>query len=476
MNYSYGLFVMNILLIANDINQETVNELATPFGLMYISSYLKKHIGEKVKVKIIDGNIDYEDDNFKSIIDESHIIGISSMTRYYKKACDLASEIKSKFKKPIILGGHHITSLPHTLDESFDAGVIGEGEDSFLEIVRLLLEKKSFYRDDLIKIKGLVMRENGKTILNQERKEYPLLDDIPFPDRELWDLHDRAKYILSSRGCPFQCVFCAIAGSKYRFPSTEYVLNELEIICRDYHPQILIFQDDLFTVSEERVKRISEGVISMGLHKKTAFIVSLRADCLSLEVVKNLKNMNVFKVFMGIESGSEEIIKYYKAGRITINDVEKALLLCRKYDLKVEGSFIIGAPRETPDDLLKTYNFIFNNYRDGLLDGASINILTPFPGSRVWEYAKKRGIVTDDMDWSRFNMTINIFDPYTCLYLSEVIPLVEFIDYLEYFEELHFSINRKLYKTLGKSYEKLFFESRLDKNLLKRFKAGYPAE
>lgn len=242
------------------------------------------------------------------------------------------------------------------------------------------------------------------------------------------------------------------------------------MIYREYSPQVIVFQDDLFALNTGRLKEISEGVTRAGLHRKTAFIVSLRADCIDEERLKLLRKMNVFKIFMGIESGSPDMIRYYKAGKISIENVQKALELCMKYDILVEGSFIIGAPRETRDDLLATYNFILDNYKKGNLYSGNINILTPYPGSQVWEYARERGLVNDIMDWSRLNPCINLFDPYTCIHLNELIPLAEFVDYVDFFEDLHFKICKESYKTLEKSYHKLVFESRLNRERLNRYK------
>ncbi|MDQ7824399.1 MAG: radical SAM protein [Candidatus Eremiobacteraeota bacterium] len=454
---------MKILLVALDINEETVQELATPFGLMYLASYLKSRWKGKLEISLIDGARD-------DIPEEADLIGISSMSRSYRRACALARKVKERRKIPLIVGGSHITALPHTLDPSFDIGVRGEGEATFLELVTLLAERGSFIPEDLAKIRGIVFREKESLRLTEDRPPPPSLEELPYPDRSLWDLTGRAKYLLSSRGCPFDCVFCAIAGSRYRFAPADYVLKELESLYQAYKPPQIVFQDDLFTVNPSRLRAIAEGIEARGLSRKVAFAVSLRADSISEETLRLLRKMNVARVFMGIESGSEGMLRYYKAGRISVEDVQRALDLCLKFGIPVEGSFIIGAPRETREDLLATYNFIFQNYKRGALDGGSINILTPYPGSHVWEYAKARGIVSDTMDFSLLNMTLNTFNPYTCLYLNEIIPLEEFIEYLEIFEDLHFTIIQKSYRTLGKSYEKLFFQSRLDRKLLERFK------
>lgn len=455
---------MKILLIANDINEESVHELATPFGLMYLSSYVRKFAGREIEITIVDGMADITGE-------EADIIGISTMSRYYGRAQELAQKVKERTGSPVVIGGRHITALPSTLGTHFDIGVLGEGEETFLELVRLWQEKKSFHPGDLAQIKNIAYRQNGEIVITSPRAPLSPLDTIPFPERSLWDLAGRVKYVVSSRGCPFGCVFCATGGSAHRYHSAEYVLEELQLIWEKYSPQVIVFLDDLFATSTERLRDISRGITESGLHRKAAFAVSLRADCITEERLRLLKEMNVFKIFMGIESGSENMIRYYKGNSISVKDVAHALDLCRNHYLKVEGSFIIGAPRETRDDLFSTYNFIVDNFKKGTLSGGAINMLTPYPGSQVWTYAQGRGLVSEDMDWSRLNLALNIFDPYTCVYLNETIPLEEFVDYIEFFEDLHFQISRRSYESLGNECEKLYSESRLDKERLHRFKA-----
>ena len=96
--------------------------------------------------------------------------------------------------------------------------------------------------------------------------------------------------------------------------------------------------------------------------------------------------------------------------------------------------------------------------------------MTPYPGSSIWQYAKERKLVADDMDFSKLNMALHSFDPYNCTYLNENIPLVEFVDYIEIFEDLHFEVNKARYKRLQESFDDIYYKRRLDRERLKRFK------
>jgi len=452
---------MKILLIAMDINENTVQEVATPFGLLYIASYLKERLGDEVEIKIIDGT-------HKELPEEADMAGISVMTPYYSRVSTLAKKIKEHSHIPVIVGGHHITALPSSLPEYVDVGVCGEGEETFLELVKLWRDKKRFDSGDLDKIDGIVYREEGTIKTTSPRLPIQNIDEIPFPDRSIWDIEHRVTHIISARGCPFNCVFCAMAGSRYRVHSAEYVLKELSFLWERYSPPQIIFLDDLFTTQKARLHAVAEGICAMGLNRKTTFSVSLRADLITEEVMDILKSMNVVTVFMGIESASEPILKYYKSNTVTLPKIEEALALCRRYGISVLSSYIIGAPRETPKDLYATYQFIVDHYKDNTISGAALCTLTPYPCSQVWEYAKKRGIVSDDMDFTRLSITLSSFDPYTYPYLNEVIPLEEFVDYVDLFEDLHYRINVRKYRDAFKSFAAI--EKRLDRDLLKRFK------
>jgi len=452
---------MKIVLIAMDINEQTIQEVATPFGLMYISSFLKKHLGDDVEISIIDGTC-------RELPEDADMAGISVMTPYYSRVSPLAKMIKEHSEIPVVVGGHHITALPFSLPEHVDVGVCGEGEETFLELVKLWRDRKRYDACDLEKIEGIVYREEGVIKATPPRTPIHNIDEIPFPDRTIWDIKHRVKHIISARGCPFNCVFCAMAGSRYRVHSAEYVLKELSLLWEMYSPPQIIFLDDLFTTQKTRLHAVAEGICSMDLHRKTTFSVSLRADLITEEVMDTLKSMNVVTVFMGIESASEPMLKYYKSDTVTLQKIEKALALCRRYGMSVLSSYIIGAPRETPKDLYATYQFIVDHYRDSTISGAALCTLTPYPCSQVWEYAKKRGIVSDDMDFTRLSITLSSFNPYTYPYLNEVIPLEEFIDYVDLFEDLHYRINVRKYRDAFKSFAAI--EKRLDRERLKRFK------
>ena len=133
---------------------------------------------------------------------------------------------------------------------------------------------------------------------------------------------------------------------------------------------------------------------------KVTFSGQARANLVDENTAQLLKKMGSKSIGMGLESGCEDTLKYLKGGSITVEDNKKAVTIIKKYGMWVYGSFIIGAPKETKKDILTTFEFIKNSK----LDWFDISILTPLPGTPIWEYAESRGLVSENMDWARLNM------------------------------------------------------------------------
>jgi len=160
--------------------------------------------------------------------------------------------------------------------------------------------------------------------------------------------------------------------------------------------------DDQFAVDIQRLEDIVSKIEEKGLNKKVIFFCYLRADQVNDKVLILLKRMNVKIIFIGFESGSDRILKYLKQENCSVETNQNAFNLCNKYKMLVYGSFIFGSPQEAMEDMEKTYNFIKRN-RMALIE---VQTLTPLPGTKIWDYAKKRGIVSDKMNWDSLLLRI----------------------------------------------------------------------
>ena len=392
---------MKLKLLLVFVLDENDDNYTPPLGLGSIASYIKEYSKKEVDIKIITNNYKKNIDIF-----EPDIVGISSITKNYEIAKKVSAYCRNKGIYNII-GGVHITALPGSFDKSMNLGVIGEGESTFLDILNYF-DGKEVNQKDLKKIQGIIYWKNNEIITNKRRKLIKNLDDIPPPAKELINIKRNSNApIISSRGCPYRCVFCSnplFWSRTVRMHSAEYVINEIKELIERYNPKYIQFWDDLFILNIKRLREIADFIRKNRINKKVGFIISARANLITEEVARLLKEMNVIEVAIGFESGSEEILKYLKQGTTTVNDNYNAIKIIKKYKINVTGFFIIGAPMDTKKTIRQTLNFIKKNP----IDTVNLFILTPYPGTPLWDYALNKRLVSNDMNWTALNRT---YDP-----------------------------------------------------------------
>lgn len=379
-----------------------MNESDPPLGLAYIASYAREHGGFNNTIIV-----DREDPISRLHKEKPDIVGISAMTHEFTSAKTLAEKIKKELEVPAIIGGHHISMLPnHFINSKFDIAVIGEGEQTMLELMQLYERKGSFEPEDLKKIKGIEFRDGNRIAQTEKRPLIENIDTIPFPARDLLKMKEfyinlksvctqlgTYAQMMTSRGCPYKCTFCSTSAfwSKSRFHSADYVVREMKELYEKYKMDGIMIYDDLFIADRKRVEEIVRLMKQEGLYKEIYFYIAARANLIDDRMCSLLKEMNVRQAGFGLESGSEKILRYLKGGNVTVEQNRNAISLCKKAGIKTRGYFIIGSPGETEDDLRQTLSLV----RDKNLDQANVFQLTPYPGTQIWEYAKKKGIVSD---------------------------------------------------------------------------------
>lgn len=357
----------------------------------FLTSYVRKHLG----------SVDFfvTDDPEKLTEAKPDVVGISSYSPYFHRAQKIAKEVKGRLGVPVILGGHHVTAIPRALSEEFDIGVLGEGEETLRELLELYLKEGSFQADSLEKVRGIVFRRNGEKIVTPMRELLDPLDRIPPPERGILDWGKGLYYVLTSRGCPYKCVFCSPTThwGKYRAFSPEFVIDEVIRAKEEYGQEVIIFYDDLLIADLKRFRKIFNVLRDRGIDRGLSFAFSARANLVTEELIEILKEIHVLFIAMGMESGSDRILKYLKSGPISIEDNQRACDLCRRIGVKIQPSFIVLSPPEEREDLVKTFDFIFRN-KDVLCRVKTVPLF-PLPGTEVWRYATEKGFVSDDMDW-----------------------------------------------------------------------------
>ena len=405
--------------VVNESRKRRMEKHISNLGTGYIASYLQKY-GNFNDTTIIEAGQNLD----QKFLEDVAIVGISAVTQNFNIAKQVASKVRAHTNALVMVGGHHITALPNNLTEDMDVAVLGEGEQTALEIVQ---------GHDFSKIRGIAYREDGKLRVTPKRELIKPLDKIPFPARDLMRLgshHIISMY--SSRGCPYRCVFCSSAHFWHstRFFSADYVISEVSEILAKYCPKQINFSDDLFIADLKRLRKIAGKIRAKGFNREIEFRCNVRANLVNDEVASLLKSINVQKVNMGAESGSNRVLQYLKGNSVTVEQNEKAIHTLKKHGLNVNASFIIGSPTETRKDIMQTYKFIERSN----LDGGQTFVMLPLPGTAVWEYGVQRGWLNDFMDWNNFEFYFE--DNENRVVASDLLTREELLEILFKFKKL----------------------------------------
>jgi radical SAM superfamily enzyme YgiQ (UPF0313 family) len=369
-----------------------VHGMWPPLGLASLATVLRA-AGEDVK--IFDASFDPTLDRVKGELAnfKPELVGIYTLTDFFNNAKELARFSKTQGARTV-LGAAHPTIMPEqSLADipELDFIIRGEGEAAILELLRALRGEI-----DLSQVASLGYRKDGKTVLNPLPAEPLDLDRLPIPDREFLEhlpryLRNHAMNMHVSRGCPFNCSFCQptlklMFGKKLRYRSAQLVVEELRQLHEKYHVREFFFHDDIFTVNHKWLRELVEGLNAAGLRKGFRYVVNSRVDTFDEEVAGLLRDMGVYYVLFGLESGSQEVLDQMQKGT-TVEQSYKAFELCRKFGFRTHAYIILAGPGETPATLAMTEKML-----DELKpDTVHISICTPLPGTNLARDAREKG-------------------------------------------------------------------------------------
>ena len=411
---------MKILLINPPLTGSIgsgILSVKTPLGLAYIASYLEKY---GYNPEILDCMAYYEEikkvgDEYRVGLNEKAIckkikevkpelVGLScSYTSYEKDSFDIADLVKKIDKRIVVVaGGAHSSANPHQIlkNKNIDMVVIGEGEETFLDIVRNLKNKAK-----LRNIKGTAVMNAKRIRINKLRKFIENLDEIPFPARHLLPMERYLKHpensissmrkptteIISSRGCPFNCIFCSIKtvwGNKWRGRSAKNVVDEIEFMYKKYGVREFRFFDDNLTWDKKRIIEICNEIIKRKLDIKWDTPNGVAISTLDYEVLKKMKQSGYYRIVMGIESGSLDTLKFIRKPH-KLEKAEEIIKICNKLGIWTWSTFVIGFPYEKKEDIEKTINFA----KKSGLNFATFYIAQPYAGTEMYEIYKKENLL-----------------------------------------------------------------------------------
>lgn len=412
-----------------------------PLGLAYLAAVLER---DKFEVKILDAltlgieNAKRKKDGFlkiglskkeiKKVVSDfqPNLVGIScSSTAHAPDSHEAALWVKEVDPKILIIfGGAHATACaPLVLsDPNVDMVVMGEGEITLLELAVRWEGQR-----DISDILGTCQKKDGKVTINPKREYITNLDDLPSPawhllpmDRHLkrqiktreFSLRTPRTNIVTSRGCPGNCVFCpihAIWGHGWRPRSPEKVVAEMEHLMKTYGIREFYVLDDNISLDRERLSKICELICKKGLDIRWAAPNGIAIWTLDREVLTKMKESGFYRITFGIESGCPKTLKFIRKP-IILDKAKEIISLCHNLGFWTHSTFIIGFPEETKEDIEETINWAVNSG----LDFANFYIATPYPGTDLRQEFIKNGLLGKEEEEKIQYSSVNVAGYDTC--------------------------------------------------------------
>lgn len=393
---------MKILLIY-PLGREFMPPSMPPMGLAYIAAALR-NAGHQIKV--IDMNGDRKEGaarlNAALRCESFGMIGVSSIITQFKKVRDIGRLIKFITPGiPLVMGGAGPTSIPELYIDNCCADIVcmGEGEETIQELVSLLESKQP-----VSSCKGICYRDSNRVIvITEKRVAIKDIDKIDFPAWDAFDFMEtyvenhlfrygrkKAMGILTTRGCPGRCNYCMCNfGRVIRIRSVKNILSEIHLLVENYNVEHIHFIDDTFVISLGRMKEFCENF--KNTFPYITWSANARADMVNPDILKLMRASGCISLAYGIESGSPIILKYIRKN-ITIEQAINAIKWTREAGINLTTYLMIGMPCETPETVKETVKFCKEN-----LTGGEFFFATPFPGTELYCYARKRKLIINEV-------------------------------------------------------------------------------
>jgi len=383
---------LNLLLLnppARQIMSESM--VVPPLGIAYLAAVIRR-AGYRVAIK----DASAEQMSWERLVtflkkERPDILGLSSMSPTIDVALK-AVNVARPFVSTIIMGGPHVSVWGQEIFRQcpeLDLGVVGEGEETMVELMAALAAGRS-----PAGVPGVI----GKSFVGPSRPLISDLDTIPFPARDLLPL-DRYHYpfsktrrittLFTSRGCPFECIFCdkSIFGTRWRARSAQNILAEIDELVERFNIPSMIIYDDLFTLDDERTRDICEGILSRGY--KLDWKCESRVNLVNSNTLKLMKRAGCTMIAYGVESGNQVGLDYLNK-KITIEQIKRAFAHTHEAGIATMAYFILGIPVESYEDELHTINFA----KELNPDYVQFSVLSPFYGTKLHQEAV-------DKEWYR---------------------------------------------------------------------------
>lgn len=390
-----------VLLIKSCLNDPAYRVINHPLGLMSIAACLREKY--HCQVKIEDLRITGDDPSRLESTIRSYapdLVGISALT-FESNAipwiADLVKRVNSN--TPVLLGGPHATAYPEQAAQipGIDYVVIGEGELVVVKLVERLLDGR-----DLSEMKGIVYRREDRIITTGREDFIQDLNLLPMPAYDLIPIELYGSFsrmsrtgsgkfmsIFSSRGCPYQCVYCHnIFGKMFRFRSAENLFNEIKHLHDTYQIRDFEILDDIFNLDRNRLIEFCDRIIHSGMKITLAFPNGVRGDILDEQQLSKLRQAGAIFIAFAIETGSPRIQKLIKKN-IQLEKIKKNIEIAHSLRIHSHGFFMIGFPGETVEEMKMTVEFMVSSK----LHSSAMFVVMPFEGTELGAITKEMGKV-----------------------------------------------------------------------------------
>ena len=379
-----------------------------PLSILYLAAVLKK---KGVEVSVLDqAALGLKVEETVRWVDEERpdVLGFSTLTSSGQTAGLISIKVKERSPNVItVFGNHHATFNAERILKKYssvDVVVKGEGEKTVVELANCFENG-----GDLKEVRGIAFRKEGKIVSTPDQPLIEDLDSVPVPDRKMLEAEyhclvaganiapKKFTSIVTSRGCVYECRFCSckeLAKSRWRPRSAENTLEEMRVLASEGYKQ-LIFVDDAFTMNPKRVIEICRGIRREKLDFE--WICEGRVDICSYSMMREMVKAGCRVLYLGMESSNQRILNYYNK-RITPKQSETAAKTAKKAGVDVvAGSFIIGAPDETHEEIWNTVKFA----QRVPIDIPQFNILGAHPGNAIWNEFVAKGFIDPEKWWEK---------------------------------------------------------------------------
>lgn len=421
-----------------------------PLGLAYLAGSLKDSFEVKVLDALVEGydknkllskeylryGLAFEDIEQKIREFSPDVVGVSCLFSSQIENVYEVFKITKRINNKIItvMGGAHPSAVPEEAikNETIDFVIIGEGETTLKRLLQAIDTGK-----ELSDMEGLACRIKGQVAIYPKKKYEGSLDNIAFP---YWDILPLEKYykinnphgnparripflpVITSRGCPFRCIFCSVHnlwGNNYRKRSAENILKELEYLVHNFGVREVLFEDDNLTFDRERAKKIFQGIIKKKLDISWSTPNGVALQTLDDEVLELMKASGCYSISVGIESGDEFVLKNIIRKPVVLSKVKPVIDTAKRLGLETTAFFVVGLPGESRIHINNTFRFA----EEIKTDNVNFFFATPLPGTRLLGLCREKGLIKDGLVYSGMRSDRPYFDT-EFLFKAELLSMV----------------------------------------------------